>query len=171
MAAGIPAGAMATLTMDIAMVAAARYGGSTFSSDRLSPQVIGRWAAALMRGRLRHRDIMDEPARRGELPLGIATHYATGIALTEAFVLLRPRLGSRRRGGKSGFLESVAYGMATATLPLLILFPSLGYGWFARRSGETARLNRAMVLGHAAFGIGIGLWVPYFARRRGDFPR
>jgi hypothetical protein len=42
----------------------------------------------------------------------------------------------------------------------------MGYGLFGLRSGEAARLNRIMLLGHAAFGIGIGLRAPYFAGRR-----
>lgn len=158
--AGVPAGALATFTMDLAMVAAARYGGDTFNSDRLSPDVIGRWAADLLRGRLRHRDIMSEPARPGELALGILTHYATGIVLTQAFLQL-PRRGSKR----PSFIAGTGFGIATAALPLLVLFPSLGYGWFGLRSGEATRLNRTMLLGHTAFGIGIGLWAPYFAGR------
>ncbi len=46
------------------------------------------------------------------------------------------------------------------------MFPSMGYGWFGLRSGDAARLNRIMLLGHTAFGVGIGLWAPRFAERR-----
>lgn len=159
--AGVPAGVLATLTMDLAMLAAARYRGDTFASDRLGPGVIGRWAAGLLHGRWRHRDIMTEPARRGEIALGILTHYATGIVLTQAFLQM-PRRGDAR----PGFVAGTGYGIATAALPLVVLFPSLGYGWFGLRSGEAARLNRTMLLGHTAFGIGIGLWAPYFGRPR-----
>jgi hypothetical protein len=146
--------------MDLALVGAARYGRGAFTSERLSPQVIGRWAAGFASCRWRHDDIMAEPPARGELALGIATHYATGIALTEGFLIL-----PRRRGGQPSFLAAMGYGIATAVLPLLILFPSLGYGWFGRRSGEAARLTRTMLVGHAAFGIGIALWAPRFERR------
>jgi hypothetical protein len=52
---------------------------------------------------------------------------------------------------------AVAYGLATAVLPLCVLFPSLGYGFLGRRSGEAARLARIMLVGHAAFGAGIAL--------------
>ena len=45
--AGVPAGVLATITMDVAMVAAERLGGSAFTSDRLGPDMIGRWAAGL----------------------------------------------------------------------------------------------------------------------------
>jgi hypothetical protein len=159
--AGVPAGALATVTMDLAMVAAARYGRGAFTSDRIGPDMIGRWAAGLLRGRWRHRDIRSEPAERGELALGILTHYATGIILTQAFLQL-----PRRGNGKPSFLGAAGFGISTAVLPLLILYPSMGYGWFGLRSGEAARINRIMLLGHTAFGIGMGLWAPYFAGRR-----
>jgi hypothetical protein len=163
--AAIPAGALATCTMDFAMVTAGEIGGAAFTSERLSPQVIGRWAAGLLHGRWRHADITTEPVRQGELALGIATHYATGIALTQAFLLL-----PRRADRKAGFLWATGFGIATAVLPLMVLFPSLGYGCLGLRSGEAARLNRTMLVGHAAFGIGIGLWSLFFARRRRGRP-
>ena len=159
--AGVPAGVLATITMDVAMVAASSLGGRAFTSDRTNVDVIGRWAAGLLRGRWRHGDITSEPARRGEVGLGLLTHYSTGIILTQAFVLL-PRRGNSR----TSLAVGTAYGIATAVLPLLIMFPSMGYGWFGLRSGEAARINRIMLLGHTAFGLGIGLWGPRFAERR-----
>jgi hypothetical protein len=159
--AGVPAGVLATLTMDAAMVAASYLGGRAFSSDRLGLDVIGRWAAGPMRGRWRHRDIRSEPAERGELALGILTHYVTGIILTQAFLLL-PRRGS----GRPTFVAGTTFGIATAALPLFVMFPSMGYGWFGLRSGDAARLDRIMLLGHTAFGVGIGLWAPRFSARR-----
>ena len=160
--AGVPAGVLATITMDMAMVAAARLGGSAFSSDRLGPDMIGRWAAGLLRGRVRRGDITRDPARRGELVLGILTHYVMGIILTQVFLLL-----PRRGNGRPSFLAGTAFGIATAVLPLLVMFPSMGYGCFGLRSGEAARLNRIMFIGHIAFGVGIGLSAPRFAGRGG----
>jgi len=159
--AGVPAGVLATITMDMAMVAASRLGGKAFASDRLDIDVIGRWAGDLMRGRWQHGDIRSEPAQRGEIALGLLTHYVTGIILTQAFLLL-----PRRGNGRPSFPGATAFGIATAALPLLVLFPSLGYGWFGLRSGEAARLNRIMLLGHTAFGVGIGLGAPRFVERR-----
>ena len=156
----VPAGVLATVTMDVAMVAAARYGGDAFTSDRIGPEMIGRWAAGMLRGRWRHRDITTEPAQPGELALGMLTHYATGIALTQAFLML-----PHRGNGRPGFLGATAYGISTAALPLLVMYPSMGYGWFGRRSGEAGRIGRIMLVGHIAFGIGIGVWAPRFAGR------
>ncbi len=158
--AGVPVGALATLGMDAAMLAAARYGRGAFSSDLIGPEVIGRWAAGLMRGRWRHDDIMTEPRQRGELGLGILTHYATGVALAQVFLTL-----ARSGGRNPTLLEATGYGVATSVLPLLVLFPSLGYGWLGLRSGDAARIDRAMLLGHVAFGLGIGLWASRLAPR------
>ncbi len=159
--AGVPAGTLATLTMDLAMLAAARFGGPAFRSDRLGPDVIGRWADGLSRGRWQHADIRNEPAPRGEFLLGMLTHYGTGIILTQAYLE-----SSRRRGAKPSLLGGTAFGIASAALPLLVLFPSLGYGWLGLRTGDAARIGRIMLLGHTAFGIGIGLAAPRFARAR-----
>lgn len=151
--AGVLAGVLATVTMDVAMVSAGVLGGSAFSSDRLGPDMIGRWAAGLLRGRWRRVDISREPAQRGELALGLATHYATGVVLTQAFLLAAPPWRGRRR-----LLAGTAFGISTAVLPLLVMFPSMGYGWLGLRTGEAARLNRIMLVGHIAFGGGIGVW-------------
>jgi hypothetical protein len=157
----VPAGVLATVTMDVAMMAASIIGGRAFTSDRLGPDMIGRWAAGLPRGRWRLGDVTNEPALRGELALGLLTHYVTGIVLTEAFLLV-----PRRRDGQASVVAATAYGIATSVLPLLIMFPSMGYGFFGLRSGDAARLGRIMLLGHTAFGVGIGLWAPRFAARR-----
>jgi hypothetical protein len=139
--------------MDSLMLAAGRLGGEAFASDRLDVAVIGRWGAGLLRGRVHHADASREHGQPTDIAFGVATHYLTGIALTEAFLLLP----SRRL--RSSFSAAVLYGIGTAVLPLFVLFPSLGYGWLGLRSGEAARMTRIMLIGHTAFGIGIGLGI------------
>jgi hypothetical protein len=150
---GIAVGTLATVTMDVAMVAAAKLASSAFASEKNSPEAIGRWAAGLCRGRWRSRDVSAETPVRGELWLGLAAHYLTGVALTEVY--LTAVRGGGRRPGVAG---ATAYGIATAVLPLLLMYPSMGYGCCGRRSGDARRLVSSMLLGHAAFGAGIGLW-------------
>ena len=158
--AGLPAGVLATVIMDVAIVTAGSIGGKAFTSKRTDVDVIGRWVAGLVRGQWRRADITSEPAQRGEVALGFLTHYGTGVILTQAFLML-----PRRGDGRPTFLGGTAFGIATAALPLLVMFPSMGYGWFALRSGEAARVNRIMLVGHTAFGAGIGLCAPRFAGR------
>jgi hypothetical protein len=135
--------------MDAALVAAARIGGEAWSCPRLGIDVIGRWGAGLARGHLLHDDASLERAQATDVLAGLVTHYATGIALTEAFILAPCRPAGHGR-------SAVGYGIATAAFPLMVLFPCLGYGFLGLRSGEAARLARIMLLGHVAFGLGIG---------------
>jgi hypothetical protein len=158
--AGIPAGVLATVTMDAAMVAAAAIGGEAFASERVDPAVIGRWGGGLLRGHWRHVDASHEEPSTLDLPLGLVTHYVTGIALTEAFALV-----PWRRPGPT-LAAAVTYGIATSAFPLFVLFPSLGYGPLGLRSGEAARLARIMLVGHTAFGAGIGLGTMILVARR-----
>jgi hypothetical protein len=154
---GVPAsvkvGVLATLSMDAVFVAASQLGGSRFTSDKVGLDLVGRWAGGLARGRLRHADMAAEPALRGEAALGLAVHYLTGITLTQAYYEML-----RRGGLKPGVLSATAFGVATALLPTLVLYPSWGLGPFAHRSDEAARLLRIMLMGHTAFGAAIGLW-------------
>jgi hypothetical protein len=48
-----------------------------------------------------------------------------------------------------------------------VLFPSLGYGPLGLHSGEAAKLARIMLVGHTAFGAGIGLGTALLVDRRG----
>ena len=157
----VPVGVLATITMDVAMVAAGRLGESASTSDRYGPDVIGRWVTDSVRGRWRHGNITREPARRGELALGLLTHYLTGIVLTQVY-LLPPRRGTGRRR----FLGATAFGIATAVAPFFVLFPSIGYGLFGYRSGDAARVIPITLIGHTAFGVGIGLTEPCFTVHR-----
>ncbi len=158
--AGVPAGVLATIVMDASMLAAAAIGGEAFRSDRLDVAVIGRWGNGVLRGRWRHEDASAEPTGALDLPLGFATHYLTGIGLTEAFIVFS---GGRRR---RSFRSALVYGVGTSVLPLFVLFPSLGYGPFGLRSGEAAKLCRTMLVGHLGFGAGIGLGISLALRSR-----
>jgi hypothetical protein len=149
---GAVAGVLATITMDVAMASAAFLAPDTFASDKIDLAMIGRWAGGLAHGRWRHDDIAAEPPMRGELCAGFATHYLTGVVLTRLYV------AALRRGGlKPDPLKAAAFGLATSVLPLLVLYPSMGYGCCGRRADDSRRLLRVMLLGHFAFGAGIGL--------------
>jgi hypothetical protein len=146
-------GVLATVTMDAVLVAASRLGGDRFTSDLIGVDPVGRWAMGMMRGQVWHDDLPGEPPVRGEAAVGLAVHYMTGIALTQVYLTLLRCTGSR-----SSLLKATAYGAATSLLPLLAMHPSWGLGAFARRSPEAPRVLRAMLVGHTAFGAGIGIW-------------
>jgi hypothetical protein len=158
----VTVGVLATLSMDAFFVAASRLGGERFTSDLAAPELVGRWTVGLVRGQYRHQDITQEPAQAGEAAVGMAVHYLTGIILTQAY------LGALSRGRlRPSIVSATAYGIATALLPTLIMYPSWGLGPFALRSDEASRLLRIMLLGHTVFGAAIGLWTGLLSRRDG----
>ena len=158
--ASVAVGVLATITMDAWFVAAARLGGEALTSDKVGPDLVGRWAGGLVLGEWHHRDIAAAPSMRGEVAVGIATHYATGVVLACVYLAALRRLGRR-----PGLASGTAYGVATALLPLLIMYPSWGYGCCGRRSDDAARMARVMLTGHAAYGAGIGLWSALLSKR------
>lgn len=157
----VAVGVLATLTMDAAFVGMSGLGGASFASDKTGPDLVGRWAAGLARGRMRHDDIAEEPHVPGEVALGLATHYLTGIALSGTYSALLRGCGLRPT-----MLTALGFGAASAALPLLILHPSYGYGCCAHRTAEAARIAKIIFLGHVAFGAGIGVWSAALRRAR-----
>ena len=150
--AGARAGVCATLTMDGSMVLASRLAPRLFATDKVDVNLVGRWVGGLARGRL-GGDVTTAPPVRGEVVVGLATHYLTGIVLTESYLMALPRLGLR-----PGPVKATAFGVATAVFPLFVMYPSMGYGYLGRHSGDARRVVSIMLLGHLAFGAGIGLW-------------
>jgi Protein of unknown function (DUF2938) len=149
--------------MDGVFVLMSRLGGEAFTSEKTSAEFIGRWAGNLARGRRRFADIAEEPRLRGETGIGLATHYLAGITLTGCYLTTLRRLGLRPDP-----LKAIAFGGATSLLPLLILYPSWGYGCFGLRSNEASRMVRIMLLGHIAFGGGIGLWTALLLKPKAE---
>jgi len=135
------------------MVLASRLAPAQFASEKVDVNLIGRWVGGLRRDPVRSDDITQAPTVRGEVALGFATHYLTGIVLTETYLLATRRLGLRPDP-----VKATVFGLATAALPLFTMYPSMGYGCCGRRSGDARRMLSIMLLGHTAFGAGIGLW-------------
>src|SRR5512140_1897816 len=76
------AGALATMTMDVAMAAAARLDPARFEAERLDPGLIGRWAQRVTHGCLQGEDLSSISPSAREIALGLGVHYVTGITLT-----------------------------------------------------------------------------------------
>ena len=150
--AGVCVGVGATLVMDASMVLASRLAPDVLATEKLDVNLIGRWVGGLGRGLREGEDITGAPAVPGEVALGLATHYVTGIALTQVYLSSLQRLGVQ-----SSVVKATVFGVATAALPLLVMFPSMGYGVGGRQSADARRMRSVMLLGHTAFGAGIGL--------------
>jgi hypothetical protein len=150
--ASLGTGVLATVGMDVAMLAASRLAPRAFAADEIGLEAVGRWAAGLLRGELRHDDAATQGPIAGEVALGVAVHYLTGTVLTAGY------LEAVRRAGRTPRLASAAaYGLATSVLPLLVMYPAMGLGCCGRRSRNRRQLVSLMMCGHLAFGLGIGV--------------
>ena len=151
-------GATATVTMDVAWTAWRLLGGERVS-DKVGPELLGRWTGHLRQGRLRHDDIRETPPLAKEMAVGMAAHYATGVALTGAYFAMLHMLKI-----KPSTPVALAYGTATSALPWLVIYPAYGYGWFGLREEPNGALIATSAIGHVVFGFGIGVWTKVFDR-------
>jgi len=149
-------GAAATVTMDVAWTAWRLLGGARVS-DKVGPEVLGRWTGHLRQGQLRHDDIRETPPLGNEAAVGMAVHYATGVALAGAYFAMLRMLKI-----KPSTPVALAYGTATGALPWLVLYPAYGYGWFGLREEPKGALIATSAIGHVVFGLGIGVWAKVF---------
>jgi len=120
-------GLLATLSMDLGS-SLLRITGLTAG---LPPAYIGRWFAALARGGLSQRSILDASPLRGERPLALIGHYLIGTLLTVVFLALVHAL-PLKPDPATQLLLALGYGLSTNLLPWLLMLPSMGFGWFGR---------------------------------------
>ena len=151
-------GCLATVTMDIGATLF-REAGVTMG---LSPRLIGRWFAYVLRGQLSHHSILESPPVPGEMPLAIAGHYLIGVVLTLVFAA---GLYVQTRGPISAgmtFTLALGFGLLTNLLPFFIMFPAMGFGDFGLAGPPALLLYRTSLLNHVLFGAGLGLFARLF---------
>lgn len=139
-------GVVGTFTMDIASAILTKAGVT-----RMLP--IGRWAAYLARGTFRHADIAKSAPLRGERPLTPLVHYAIGISLAAFYLAALGWFGL----GPPAWWTAVGFGVLTSILPYVLMFPSMGYGFFGLKGQPRYFLLRQSLVNHFFFGV--GLWL------------
>jgi hypothetical protein len=60
------------------------------------------------------------------MAIAVPVHYAIGMTLGVAYLLLSSALGLTPRNP----LTALSFGLTTNVLPWLVMFPAMGYGWF-----------------------------------------
>lgn len=113
--------------------------------------LVGRWLAHMRRGRFRHDAIAASPAVSGELQIGWAAHYATGIAFASLLIgawgiewVERPTIG-----------PALIVGIGTAIAPFLLMQPGMGAGIAARRTPRPCTARLQTLITHTVFGLGL----------------
>lgn len=142
-------GVFSTLTMDLLSAVAIRLR----LVAPLAPNLIGRWFVSVARAQPYHADIARAAAVNHELAIAIPIHYTIGVTLAAVYLWAMSELG----WPKGDLLVAVAFGLGTSVLPWLLMFPSMGYGFFGAHGPAGTRLFLSSLLSHAFFGLGI--WV------------
>lgn len=151
------AGLVATLVMDV-VGGVVRKTGLTRGAP---PQLVGRFLLSTFRGHFTKLDAAI-PAD-ASIPLGFIAliHYAIGIALG---VLLG--FGALLWNATPTWWLVILYGIGTALLPALWMFPVMGFGLCGLRGPAELRLLSTSLINHSLFGIGLALAaalaVPWF---------
>jgi len=117
----------------------------------LNYALLGRWVGHMPHGRWSHDAIAKAWPVRGELALGWAVHYATGIA----FALLLAGLVGPGWWQAPTLLPALGLGLGTVVLPFFVMQPAMGAGMASSRT-PTPALNRLKSLAnHTVFGLGL----------------
>jgi hypothetical protein len=143
------AGVIATASMDVLSVIAIRLR----LIAPLSPNLVGRWFASVVRAHPLHENIARESAGSHELVIALSGHYAIGMFLTALFVLMASQIGWPVRS----LPPALAFGLSTNMFPWLLMFPAMGFGFFGAHGPEDTTLFVSSLTTHTFFGFGI--WV------------
>ncbi|OFZ18457.1 MAG: hypothetical protein A2X94_00490 [Bdellovibrionales bacterium GWB1_55_8] len=145
----VVAGLLGTFAMDVGSALGSRVGLLKPPSAAL----LGRWVAYLIRGKLVHRTIFDANPVKHESLIGIASHYGIGVALGILYFWLAAQLAF----SPADILTAIAYGTMTDVFPFLLMFPAMGFGFFALKAPPGAPLFRTAIWNHLVYGLTLGV--------------
>lgn len=145
-------GIVATLVMDLWLQVLRRCVPKA-GIQGLNFALLGRWAGHLLRGQFRHTAIASAAPIRRETALGWLLHYLTGIAF--AAILLQ--LAGPAWQQSPTLLPALLFGVVSVLIPLGVMQPAMGAGWFARRTATPLAHCLRSLINHTVFGLGLYL--------------
>jgi hypothetical protein len=151
-AASVIIGIVATVIMDI--LSAVSFKLRLIAP--LSPRLIGRWFASVGRGQIVHSDIGQTSAINHERAIAVPVHYAIGVTLALTYLLTCASLGLN----PGNPITALVFALCTNIFPWLVMFPSMGFGWFGSHGPPGTRLFLSSLVSHAFYGV--GLWLGAF---------
>ena len=149
--AGIVAGVIGTLAMDLLNNLVARTGVFL----KIDVAMIGRMAAGWTRGRFLYGHPNEMEQVPNEMIWGYLAHFAIGVAFAVPFVLG----WELWIGGPASPLWAVLYGAATTVASLFFVYPSMGLGVFGRRSPDRIKAFITPLANHLFYGVGLAVGV------------
>lgn len=115
--------------------------------------MVGRWIGLMGRGQFRHASIAKARPVPGELALGWAFHYLTGLV----FAAVVPVMSGKQWLDEPTPGAALAVGIGTVIAPFFLMQPALGAGIASCLAPNPARARLHSLLTHAIFGLGLYL--------------
>jgi hypothetical protein len=106
-------------------------------------------------GRFVHQNIVDSSPVKNEKLAGWIFHYLTGGIVALIYPVLY--LSSKVSVPAGHLVDSLLFGLATSSLPWIILFPAFGWGFFGSRAPSGIRPLVATIILHTIYGLGLGI--------------
>ena len=90
-----------------------------------------------------------------EMAIAVPVHYTIGITLALVYLLVTSALGLSPRN----LIAALGFCLCTNVLPWLLMFPSMGFGWFGTHGPPGTRLFFSSLVTHVFYGVGLWLGV------------
>jgi hypothetical protein len=113
--------------------------------------LVGRWVGHFPRRQFVHDNIAEAAPVGGELMIGWATHYVTGVVYA-ALLLAVWGLGWARH---PTLLPAFIVSLLALAAPFFIMQPAMGAGIAGSKTPRPNAARLRSVAGHTAFGIGL----------------
>ena len=145
---GIISGLCATYVMDICAKFLVRRGYIDLKGLQIVPPLLGRWIIVFLKtGKLVHADIRMISTQKNERLLGWINHYVIGAFLGVFFSLFSP---------ENTILAGIFYGILTNIFPWLLMYPSMGFGFFGKKLPASADILKFSLVNHIIYGLSLG---------------
>jgi hypothetical protein len=144
---GISIGVIATIGMDL-WAAVAKH---IFRLPTADWAMVGRWFGHIPRGIFMHRKISAAAPIPGELAIGWAGHYLTGVLYGLAYLFV-VQVGLDRA---PTLLSALIFGLVTLLAPWFVMQPAMGAGIFARRTPRPGMIRLVNLSMHSVFGVSL----------------
>jgi hypothetical protein len=140
---GCVAGVLATLAMDCLGILTIRKKWIDLKGLQIVPLLLGRWALLYFQA---GTDIRLTSPLNNEKKVGLILHYLIGMMLGGVFSLLPSQ----------DLQTACLYGIATNVFPWLLMYPAMGFGFFASKLPVQKPILLFSFVNHVMYGFALG---------------
>jgi len=146
---GLVAGCLGTIAMDRFAQVLVQNKVVNLQGLQIVPPLLARWFFYIVRDfKFVFSDIRQVPAKNKEFRVGMICHYAIGAFLGVLYGFLFQR---------AFIVNGALYGFATNAFPWLMMYPAMGFGFFANRLPAQKDVLKFSFINHIVYGLVVGL--------------